>query len=572
MRIRVYNTLTGRKEPFETVYPGKVGIYLCGPTVYKPSHIGHAFGPVIFDAVKRYLVFRGYEVTLVVNITDVDDKLIVEAREQGVTVPELARRIERNYRDALAVLGVTTIDHFPRASEHMNDIIAFIQRLIDRGAAYVSDADVYFDITADDDYGKLSHRRTEDQVGQRELVSGPKRHPGDFALWKAAKPEEPNEVRFDSPWGPGRPGWHIECSAMSMRLLGETLDIHAGGMDLMFPHHENEIAQSESCTGKPFARYWMHNGLTRFNTKKVSKSDPTMQAALREMTLSNLFRQYSGELLRFFILSTHYRRPIEYSTEELASKRKALAGFYRLFDRIAQVSGRDVYKAVTAPPLTAEGGNVVTAPDPAELEPAILALQKDVQNAQDRFKAAMDDDFNTAAAIAVLFDLATAINRFIEERKLETAPAQADTDAAADAGERLVQLANLLGLFQARPVQRETGGEIVHGVLQAHVEVRQLCRAVQCRELAQLIRDGLDRLGIRLEDKATDTTWQREAASGWPSGDVLLDALVRLHIDVRQACRKTKRFEVADAIRDKLAAAGIALEDKPTGTVWRKTN
>jgi len=317
MSLRVYNTLTQKKEEFEPVTPGKVGIYLCGPTVYKPSHIGHAVGPIIFDAVKRYLSFRGYDVTWVVNITDVEDKIIEEAARQGCTAMELAERVTKNYLDAMAALHITGIDEMPKASEYIGAIIEFVQRLIDKGAAYVSGGDVYFDVTADPDYGKLTRRSIEDQEGQRELQSGEKRHPGDFALWKEAKPEEPDEVKFDSPWGQGRPGWHIECSVMSTRILGDTFDIHGGGMDLKFPHHENEIAQSETATGQRFAKYWMHNGLTRFNTKKVSKSDPAMQAALLEMTLSNLLENYSGELLRYFVLSTHYRRPIEYSPEEI---------------------------------------------------------------------------------------------------------------------------------------------------------------------------------------------------------------------------------------------------------------
>ena len=256
MSLTIYNTLSQSKEVFTPIRPGKVGIYLCGPTVYKPSHIGHAVGPIIFDALKRYLQFKGFEVTWVVNITDVDDKLIVEAKEQGCTVFELANRMTSSYLDAMKQLGVTGIDQMPKASEHIGEIIAICERLITKGAAYVSNGDVYFDVTAAPNYGKLSHRRTEDQQsGTRDLAGEQKRNPGDFALWKAAKPGEPPEVQFDSPWGKGRPGWHIECSAMSVKYLGETFDIHGGGMDLIFPHHENEIAQSETCFDVPFAKY-----------------------------------------------------------------------------------------------------------------------------------------------------------------------------------------------------------------------------------------------------------------------------------------------------------------------------
>src|ERR1700688_829720 len=270
MPLRVYNTLSQQKEAFETVQPGKVGMYVCGPTVYKPSHLGHMVGPVIFDTVKRYLQYLGYEVTLVVNITDVDDKLIVESQKQKITVAELAERITGDYVKNLELLNVTGIDHMPRATHYMADIIHIIGGLIAKGYAYPAGGDVYFDVTKDDDYGKLCHRDPEQlEAGSRIEVSDKKRSPGDFALWKNAKPGEPF---WESPWGKGRPGWHIECSAMSMKLLGKTLDIHGGGLDLQFPHHENELAQSESYNGVPFVRYWMHNGLMKTGAEKMSKS------------------------------------------------------------------------------------------------------------------------------------------------------------------------------------------------------------------------------------------------------------------------------------------------------------
>src|SRR6478672_424977 len=272
MTIRVYNTLTKNKEPFETVRPGKVGIYLCGPTVYKESHIGHMVGPVIFDTVKRYLTYSGYEVTWVVNITDVDDKLIDQAARENTTVAELAERVTRDYLACLEALDVKGIDHLPRATEHIEEIIKITSGLIERGFAYASAGDVYFDVTKDAEYGKLSHRDPEElQAGARIEPTARKRHPGDFALWKASKPGEPS---WPSPWGEGRPGWHIECSAMSMHLLGPHFDIHGGGLDLVFPHHENEVAQSEAYTGQTFATFWMHNGLLTRDGKKISKSDP----------------------------------------------------------------------------------------------------------------------------------------------------------------------------------------------------------------------------------------------------------------------------------------------------------
>src|SRR5687768_4898550 len=271
MSLRVYNTLTKQKDLFEPVRPGKVGMYLCGPTVYKPPHIGHMVGPVIFDAVKRYLQFKGYDVTWVVNITDVDDKLIDAAAKQGTTVKDLAQRQTKAYFEILAAMGIDTVDRFPKASEHIPEIIEMCKTLVDNGHAYVAEGNVWFDVTKDADYGKLSNRRVEEQeAGTRELEGAGKRNVADFALWKAAKP---GEISWESPWGPGRPGWHIECSAMSTKLLGPTFDIHGGGMDLMFPHHENELAQSECATGRPFVKYWLHNGLTKVRTKAASSGE-----------------------------------------------------------------------------------------------------------------------------------------------------------------------------------------------------------------------------------------------------------------------------------------------------------
>ena len=259
-RIRVYNTLTGQKEPFETVEPGKVGIYLCGPTVYKEAHIGHMVGPIIFDCIKRYLTYCGYDVNWVVNITDVDDKLIAESQRRGVSMAQVATEMTMDYCANLLAMGVDQITQMPRATENMQEIIQFIEKLIDKDFAYDVEGDVFFDVAKDSEYGKLSNRRADDQQGEGGGAAAKKRSAADFALWKSAKVGEPS---WDSPWGKGRPGWHIECSAMSRRILGETFDIHGGGLDLVFPHHENEVAQSECCHGKPMAKYWLHNGLMR---------------------------------------------------------------------------------------------------------------------------------------------------------------------------------------------------------------------------------------------------------------------------------------------------------------------
>src|SRR5882724_8558287 len=347
MSLRVYNSLSRQKELFDPVRPGKVGMYLCGPTVYKSPHIGHMVGPVIFDAIKRYLQYKGFEVTFIVNITDVEDKLIDASVKTGKSVGELATKYTAEYHECLGLLGIDSIDRFPKASEHIAEIIRLCSQLIEKNHAYAVDGNVYFDVMSDPDYGKLSHRKVEEQEsGLRDLEGGGKRNPADFAVWKSAKPGEPTV--WDSPWGKGRPGWHIECSAMSMKYLGETLDIHGGGLDLMFPHHENELAQSESCTGKKFSRYWLHNGLMQ-SGKAAGKvggghdrhGDVELDKAAQEAgklagskgaaSVKELFARHAPETVRFFILATHYRSPIDFSDENLTEKAKSLEGFYRLF-------------------------------------------------------------------------------------------------------------------------------------------------------------------------------------------------------------------------------------------------
>src|SRR5438105_10853690 len=402
MPLRVYNTLTRQKEPFQTVRPGKVGMYVCGPTVYKPSHLGHMVGPIIFDAVKRYLQYLGYHVALVVNITDVDDKLIVESRKQNTTVAELAERVTRDYVKNLELLNVTGIDHMPRATHHVEDIVQMIQGLVAGGFAYPAAGDVYFDVTKDTDYGKLCHRDPEQlEAGSRIEVSDKKRSPGDFALWKGAKPGEP---AWDSPWGPGRPGWHIECSVMSMKLLGTTLDIHGGGLDLQFPHHENELAQSESYSGQPFARFWMHNGLLKMGTAKMAGSVGNV------INVVDLLAKHSPETVRFLLLSTHYRSPIEYSEERLQEIGRSLQGFYRFFERYERITGESFYGIKPAENEAAEekAWKQYTA------QFAGTQMHRITNNAQLQFMSSMDDDFNTGGAIGWLNHLLTDLNRYID--------------------------------------------------------------------------------------------------------------------------------------------------------------
>jgi cysteinyl-tRNA synthetase len=492
MALRVYNTLTRQKEPFDTIRLGKVGVYVCGPTVYKPSHVGHMVGPVIFDTVKRYLTYLGYDVTLVVNITDVDDKLIAQAQKQNTTVPELAERVTADYCSNLEKLGVTGVDHMPRATQYIGDIIAMIQGLIDKGHAYPADGDVYFDVTRDPDYGKLCHRDPEQlEAGARIEVSDRKRNPGDFALWKGAKPGEP---RWDSPWGPGRPGWHIECSAMSMRLLGQTLDIHGGGLDLQFPHHENELAQSESYTGIPFVRYWMHNGLMKVGTGKMSKSQGN------EIVVSELLRHYPAETLRFFLLTTHYRRPIDYSEERLAEVQRGLESFYRFFDRFQRITRASFYE-LPAPARRS----------PFELGDSPSEFLVEVSRFRSAFLEAMDDDFNTGGAIGVLYELLSALNRFADSRNLEN---QGPEPRAIEEFRRGVgvmrELSQILGIFHSPPSSTSANQDrLAADLMQIFIDLRAEARKGKNFALADQIRQRLGKLGITLEDRPGGTGWRR---------------------------------------------------------------
>ena len=493
MALRVYNTLTKRKDPFDPVEPGKVSIYLCGPTVYKSPHIGHMVGPVIFDAVKRYLAFRGFRVTWVTNITDVDDKLIAAANKAGLSMKAMAERHTAEYLDCLSKLGVDGIDVMPKASEHMPEIIALCEKLVGEGKAYAADGNVWFDVGKDADYGKLSNRRPEDQeAGNRELEGSGKRAAADFALWKAAKKGEPS---WDSPWGAGRPGWHVECSAMSMKILGPTFDIHGGGMDLMFPHHENELAQSEQATGQPFVRVWMHNGLTRVRTKAASGEwqtddihESTGNAA--SVRANQLIDTHGPDVLRYLLLSSHYRRPIEFTDEALANAKKALGVFTRLFERVERLTG---------------------SPLRAEAEPKIgdTALSADVGGLRSKFLEMMDDDFNTAGAAAALHELAGVVNGFVERNELEKTKDAAGVAAVVAAASVVKHLGGLLGLFRVATGTAKADNGLTDQLMALLIRLRAEARASKNFAVADGIRKGLGEIGVTLEDRADGTGWRK---------------------------------------------------------------
>ncbi len=550
MPIRVYSTLTRQKEEFQTVEPGKVSMYLCGPTVYKPAHIGHMVGPVIFDTIKRYLAYSGYQVTWVVNITDVDDKLIVKANELGTTVEALARKMTEDYLDNLRTLGVDGIDHMPYATQYIQEMQEIIAGLIEKGYAYPLSGDVYFECTKDADYGKLSGRNlTEMLAGTRAETRDGKHNPADFALWKGSKPGEP---AWDSPWGPGRPGWHIECSAMARKLLGDTIDIHGGGLDLMFPHHENELAQSESCTGKPFARYWLHNGLLRKSSggkiggdhsrhgDVVSNQSSDMMAekqAQEEQKLAGskgaesvktaVFAKFDPETVRFFLMATHYRSPVDFGDDRLEETAKSIDGFYRLIESFTRVTGQDFYALPTlrtradavdwdSVPTKVEAETVVTETNSSVGMESQPTFEAELVALRTRFLDAMDDDFNTGAAVGALFDLRKTLNGFITEHKLE-ADGKSNTAAVAALirGATLFkELSNLLGVF-LKPIAKKassgTDDEFVNGLMQLLITLRADVRKAKQFEIADKIRKGLTEMKVTLEDRPDGTIWRRDA-------------------------------------------------------------
>ncbi len=479
MALRVYNTLTGKKEAFQPLVPGKVGMYVCGVTVYDYCHIGHARANIVFDIVYRYLQYSKYDVTYVRNYTDVDDKIINRANERGISSQQLSEEFIRAFDEDMAALGLRKPTHEPKATEHIAQIIALVEQLIAKGMAYEAAGDVYYSVGTFSAYLKLSKRNMDEmQAGARIAPGEQKRNPMDFALWKAAKPGEPS---WESPWGPGRPGWHIECSAMSSTLLGDTFDIHGGGRDLIFPHHENEIAQSEGASGKPFVKYWMHNGFVNINQEKMSKSLGNF------FTIRDILKTYDPEVVRFFILTAHYRSPVDFSDQNL---KDAQAGLSRFYDAL--------HAAVAAVEGCPEGDVVATEGEQLEAQ----------------FREAMDDDFNTAQAIGHLFEGVRTINRLIAEKKFRK---NADKVASVRAlRSKIVELGDVLGLFVSDPASwlKKQNLKRLHEIglteadVMAAIEERLVARGNKNFARADQIRDELVQQGVELLDSPGGTTWK----------------------------------------------------------------
>lgn len=479
MALRVYNSLGKKKEHFEPLVPGKVRMYVCGPTVYDSCHIGHARSVIVFDVIVRYLKAKGFDVTYVRNFTDVDDKIIDKANQLGIDSQEVAERFIKEFNEDMDALNVERANIEPKATEHISQIIQFIERLIEKGFAYRINGDVYYSVEKFKEYGKLSGRRLEDmEAGARVEIDERKHNPFDFVLWKSSKPGEP---AWESPWGKGRPGWHIECSAMSNEYLGETFDIHGGGKDLNFPHHENEIAQSEAIFGKPFVKYWIHNGFVNIDQEKMSKSLGNF------LMIKDVIKTYHPEVVRLFLLSNHYRSPIDFTDQAMDEARSGLDKIYAFLERAEEKIG--------------------------------LISDQDVETGDcwQRFSEAMDDDFNSARGIGILFDTVRSTNRLLDQhqdnmsRKIKKTIQSNRSD--------ILKIGNVLGILMEPP------------------------------------KVYFDKKRFRgLEQKSIDPA--------------VIDKMVK----EREEARKTKDWEKADQIRKQLDDMNIIIEDRPDGTIWKINN
>ncbi|HEY62668.1 MAG TPA: cysteine--tRNA ligase [Anaerolineae bacterium] len=460
MTIQIYNTLTRKKERFDPLEPGKVSMYVCGPTVYDKAHVGHAMSVIVFDIIRRYLEYRGYNVRHVMNYTDVDDKIIQRAHQLKVDPLLLAEKYINEFNHHLTDLNVLPATVFPRATREMDSIIKMVKGLIDKGHAYEVDGNVYFIVDSDPEYGKLSGRKLEDmQAGNRIDIDRRKRNPMDFALWKASKPGEP---AWDSPWGKGRPGWHIECSAMNLHHLGEQIDIHGGGNDLIFPHHENEIAQMECFTGKPFAKYWVHNGMLQLSGEKMSKSVGNL------ITIEEFLGKYEADVLRMMILNSSYRSPLTYNDETIGHAQRAL-------ERL---------RSALRPAISGANG------EPPE------ALIEQIERTRKGFIENMDDDFNTAGALRVFFELVRAINQARDEGA---------SQEALEMGQSLLRkLTGVLGLRLDKPIEAKSDA---NPFIELLVEIRSELREQELWGLADMIRDKLADLKVIVEDQNHASSW-----------------------------------------------------------------
>lgn len=464
MGIKIYNTLTRKKEDFVTLKPNKVSMYVCGPTVYSNAHVGHAMSALVFDIIRRYLAFRGFDVKFVMNYTDVDDKIINRAKEKNEDPFKLAEGYIQQYAQHMIDLNVLPATINPRATQEMGQIISMIKGLIDLGYAYEVEGDVYFRVERDKDYGRLSGRKLEDmQAGARIEIDDRKKHPMDFALWKAAKLGEPS---WESPWGLGRPGWHIECSAMNLHHLGEQIDIHGGGNDLIFPHHENEIAQTESLTGKPFATYWVHNGMMQFTGGKMSKSVGNV------VSIQDFLRDHPADALRFMVLNSGYRNPLTFSEEVIDQTEKAL-------ERL---------RSALRPALPGAKGASSDILDP---------LNEQMEKTRNGFMESMDDDFNSAGALGYLFELVRVINQARSEN--------ADDASLKPAQDLFTELTGVLGLSLNKSIDGESSAEPFIDLL---VEIRKEIRSQKLWSLSDQIRDQLSELGVIIEDSKEGTSWR----------------------------------------------------------------
>lgn len=481
MSIKVYNTLTKQKEEFVPIHPGKANIYVCGVTPYNHPHVGNARPFVTWDVIRRFLEHEGYDVTHAQNFTDVDDKIINTANKEGVQWYDICNRYIDSYFEVMDKLNVRRAHVYPRVSEHINDIIATVQCLIDNGYGYVVDGDVFYSVEKFKYYGQLSGRNLEDMLaGARVDVDDRKRNPMDFALWKSAKPGEP---AWESPWGPGRPGWHIECSTMSMKYLGETFDFHGGGSDLIFPHHENEIAQSEGCTGiHPFVHYWLHNGFITVNEEKMSKSLGNFFMVI------DILEHYDPETLRFFIVSTHYRSPLDFSDARLTEAQKSLARLRQAQETLGELS-----EMLSAGP-TAES----------------LALREKVKELREAFMEAMRDDFNTALAISHMFALAKEIN--IYHKAVVDAGIKPDGKLVAMFNDVFAETCSIIGVLEktAAPAAEEAGDSKEAELVEMLIAMRQDARKNKNYALADELRNKLNEIGIVLQDTPQGVKWSKQ--------------------------------------------------------------